>query len=186
MTLPTVKKLAVVAAAAASSVVTPHVARAQTSAPAAQAQPASGRMMALLIDAEGLPAADLQRAAAAAQKFIQEKMASEDRVALLISTAKGIDVRQDFTTDRDLLVKTAADLAYFPGTNPADATEEWATALSAALKILSQIEGKKMIVGITNVKSLPTEKLQDLIGAAIHANVAIYNVDASVYLPNRR
>jgi len=179
MTLPTAKKLAVVAAAAASSVITPHVARAQTSAPAAQAQPASGRMMALLIDAEGLPAADLQRAAAAAQKFIQEKMASEDRVALLISTTKGIDVRQDFTTDRDLLVKTAADLAYFPGTNPADPSDEWGTALTAAVKILGQIEGKKAVIGITNVKSLPTAKRQELIDAATRASVAIYMVDAS-------
>ncbi len=186
MTLPTAKKLAVVAAAAASSVVNPHVARAQTSSPAAQAQPASGRMMALLIDAEGLPAADLQRAAAAAQKFIQEKMASEDRVALLISTTNGIDVRQDFTNDRDLLVKTAADLAYFPGANPPDPSEEWGTALVATLKILARIEGKKAIIGISNVPQIPREKLQTLTDDAVRNQIAIYLVDTSAYLPNRR
>ena len=186
MTLPTVKKLAVVAAAAASSVVTPHVARAQPPAHAAQAQPTSGRMMALLIDAEGLPAADLQRAAAAAQKFIQEKMESQDRIALLISTTNGVDVRQDFTTDRDLLVKTASDLAYFPGTNPPDPSDEWGTALTASVKILGKIEGKKMIVGISNVQRIPSGKLRTLTDDATREKIAIYLVDTSAYLPNRR
>jgi VWFA-related protein len=178
MTPPTTKRLVrrlALAAAAATMLAVP-------AAPQAQPQPtANGRYIAILIDAAGLAVSDLQRAADAAARFVQVQMRANDQIALMVTNERGVSVRQDFTSDRDVLTKAAQDIVKVPDDVAVEvprSSERWTDVLGASLQMLGRLSGKKLLVSMgAGSPGLSPGQMSGLIDEAIKANVAVYQID---------
>jgi beta-lactamase regulating signal transducer with metallopeptidase domain len=187
MTSPTAKRLGrklVVAAAATAALAAPARSTQTADPPAqAQAQPASsGRFLVFIVDTAGLSPADLQRASDTATKFVQGQMRPDDHVALLVSTDRGVNVRQDFTSDRDLLTKAAQLIVSPPDssvTGVPRAPDRWVESLGKSVEMLGPIPGKKMVVYIAGeyTTSPSPDQVKGLINDAVRANVAFYLIN---------
>jgi len=138
------------------------------------------RMLVLYFDLGAMPAIDRARAIAAAQEFVQTKMQSGDLLAIM-TASDGVKVWQDFTDDRDRLLRTldqlTADSA--PESSAAVDVDQQLTRLHTAVNMLGPLQGRKALVYF----AAPTARaqsveLQPLIDAAIRANVAFYAVDS--------
>jgi beta-lactamase regulating signal transducer with metallopeptidase domain len=180
------RKLAVTAAAtalAAAPAPTQTAAAAPPDPGPAQEQvqtASSGRRLAILIDAAGLPQPDLQRSCDAAVRFIRERLRPEDQVAILVTNERTVGVQQDFTSDQNLLVKTVLLAAERETSSLVRSTpEQWAATVAASVKLLAPVEGKKALVYIgDSAPALSAEQIKPLIGDALGANVAFYIIDA--------
>src|SRR5215468_2088048 len=68
------------------------------------------RLMVMYFDMTAMPVPDQLRALSAAQKFLKTQMKPADLLAIMEFTSGAVKVLQDFTDDRDALMKTLADL----------------------------------------------------------------------------
>lgn len=191
MTHRTKLAVAAMAAVAAAQPARPQ-SQAQMQEPIpAQSQPqvaaATGRRLVLFFDTSML-STYLVRAIAAAQKFVEAQLKSEDQVAVMMA-APEIKVLQDFTGDHDLLRKAILQLNDVPvsGISESPASREAATVqsnlqlanLESVVRLLGPVAGKKALVyfGISTTGSGSEAQLQSTVNAAVRANVSFYPID---------
>ncbi len=163
------------------------------------------RLLALFFDLSGMPVADQIRARKAAQKFIRTQLTPSDMVAVM-SYATDLQVLQDFTSDRDQLLKvidglTAGDTGTANGSTGDDSesdtgaaytsddsefnifnTDRKLAALETAAKMLGRLSEKKALVyfasGMTRTGIDNQAQLRATVNAAVRGNVAFYPVDS--------
>jgi VWFA-related protein len=163
------------------------------------------RLIVMFFDLTSMQPEDLDRSVAAAQDFIKNKMQPADLVAL-VSLGNTLTVDQDFTTDKDALIK---EVGVYNGTegqgfalgatansNQVEDTTGYTAdeseyndmntdrelfALRAVAKSLEKITEKKSLLyfsgGIQRDGIENQASLRSAINAAVRANLAIYSVD---------
>jgi beta-lactamase regulating signal transducer with metallopeptidase domain len=141
----------------------------------------SGRLLLLFFDG-GLSADGRVRGAAAAGNFIEKQLRPDDRVAILAKSGGSVKVLEDFTEDRDVLLKTIRQIGEAPAEDAQTDTSSTLGMLETIVKMLGSLPGKKALIyitegGPTSAGSEPWQ-LQSTINAAIRANVAVYPIDA--------
>jgi VWFA-related protein len=163
------------------------------------------RLLVLFFDQAGMPVADQLRAQKAAVSFLQTRITQSDLVAIL-SYAADLKVLQDFTDDRDRLIKVVRGLAtgdtgMANGSTGDDSeadsgaaytqndsefnifnTDRQLAALESAARMLASLPEKKALVyfasGMSRTGIDNQAQLRATINAAIRSNVAFYPVDA--------
>lgn len=163
------------------------------------------RMIALYFDMGSMPVTDQLRAQTAALKFIGTQMHPSDMVAIF-SFSDRLHTVQDFTDDRDLLVKdiskmvigedqgfdesssddSTADVGSSFGEDDSEFnifnTDRQLAALQTAVQKLGALNEKKVLVYFASGLRLNgtdnQAQLQATTNAAIRANVLLYTVDA--------
>jgi VWFA-related protein len=164
------------------------------------------RLMVLYFDMGAMPPPDQLRAETAAVKYIRTQMTPADLMAVM-AFSDHLHVVQDFTDDRDLLLKkidklfvgddqgldptatnddSASDYGSAFGEDDAEFnifnTDRQLAALQTAVKMLGQLNEKKVLVYFASGLRLNgvdnQAQLQATTNAAIRANVAFYTVDA--------
>jgi VWFA-related protein len=126
----------------------------------------------------------LPRAAAAAEKFLQTQMQPRDLVALM-TFDDAITVVEDFTADRDALIQEVKKLAASGVAQSADdsVAERRPQDLLPLIRMVGVLKEKKLVMYFADAAPLRSNdsdtqaKLQDVIQAAIRANVAFYPID---------
>jgi len=164
------------------------------------------RLMALYFDMTAMPPQDQARALSAARKFIHEKMAGPDVMAVMQFEGAAVKVVQDFTSDKDsldaaLLKLIVGDAVGADGTfgDDSDAdtgtafgqddgefniftTDRQLAALETAVKMLGTLNEKKALIYFASGLRLNgidnQAQMRGTTNAAIRANVSIYTVDA--------
>ncbi len=164
------------------------------------------RLLAMFFDMTTMPQFDQIRAIENAEKFIREQMTSSDLVQIMNYGTK-LNVLQEFTDDRDLLLKTLKNLVVGEGSELAGAastsaaegddtgtftqddtefnifnTDRQLAAIEDAVKKLAAFPEKKAMIyfssGIPKNGIDNQSQLRAATAAAIRANVSIYSVDA--------
>jgi VWFA-related protein len=164
------------------------------------------RLMALFFDMTSMPIQDQMRAQDSAIKFIKTQITPSDLVAIM-TFAADVKVVEDFTDDRDQLIKDIKGLTVGEGQgfDVADAsdaaadtgaafsaddsefnifnTDRQLSALETAVKMLGSLPEKKALVyfasGMTRDSSGNNQaQLTATVNAAIKANVSFYPIDA--------
>lgn len=135
------------------------------------------RTLCMFFDLRSLNAQDLLRAQENAVIFIENKMTSNDAVAIMTYTT-GLNVIQDFTSDRDSLIATLRKIAIEPDGN-ADTNQKLA-AIENTVNILGALPAKKALLYFSggDLATSSRDQLQVTINAAARANVSIYPIDA--------
>src|SRR3954454_9563379 len=163
------------------------------------------RLMVMFFDMTSMPIADQVRAQAAAEKFVKTQMTKSDLMAVM-TFSSDIKVVEDFTDDRDQLLKDIKNLTIGEGqgfdiTN-ADAaasdaaaafnqddsefnifnTDRQLSALETAVKMLGSLNEKKALVyfasGLQHNGTDNQAQLQATVNAAIRSNVSFFPIDA--------
>jgi len=196
-------------AVASSSGPPPAIAKAQqitTRAPG-EIQYRDRRLMVFFFDLSSMPPTDQVRAGKAALKFIDQQMKPSDLVALMTFSTK-LEVKQDFTDNRDQLreaikelrIGEGSDLAGEASTGSEDEADNGAAfqadesefnifntdrklgALESAAKMLANLPEKKALIyfssGVGKTGMENQSQLQSTMNAAIRANVSFYPVDS--------
>jgi VWFA-related protein len=165
------------------------------------------RLLVMFFDLTSMPIQDQIRAQNAAQKFIKAQMQPSDLMAIM-TFSSNLDVKQDFTDDRDALQKTVKGLTIGEGSDlavdgstgadneedtgaayTADDTEfnifntdRKLAALESAARMLGSLSEKKALVyfasGVSKTGVENEAQLRATINAAIRNNVAFYPIDA--------
>jgi VWFA-related protein len=163
------------------------------------------RLMVLFFDMTSMPIQDQLHALDAAQKFVKTQITASDLVAIM-TFASDVKVVEDFTEDRDLLLKDIKHLVVGEGqgfdvTDASDAasdtgqaftqddtefaifnTDRQLSALETAVKMLASLNEKKALVyfssGLQRSGSDNQAQLQATVNAAIKSNVSFYPIDA--------
>jgi VWFA-related protein len=164
------------------------------------------RLMVMFFDMTSMPINDQIRAQESAIKFIKTQITPSDLVAIM-RFAADVKVVEDFTDDRDLLIKDIKGLTIGEGqgfdvadTSDAAAdtgaafsaddsefnifnTDRQLSALETAVKMLGALPEKKALVyfasGVTRDSNGNNQaQLTATVNAAIKANVAFYPIDA--------
>ena len=164
------------------------------------------RLLAMFFDMTTMPQFDQIRAIENAEKFVKTQMTSSDLVEILNYGTK-LNVLQDFTDDRDLLLGTLKNLIVGEGSELAGGaatagaegddsggftqddtefnifnTDRQLAAIEDAVKKLAAFPEKKAMIyfssGIPKNGIDNQSQLRAAVNAAIRANVAIYSVDA--------
>jgi VWFA-related protein len=163
------------------------------------------RLLVLFFDLAGMQVADQMRAQQGALKFLKTQMTGSDLMAVM-TYSTDLNVIQDFTDDRDGLIKVIRDLpvgetgmengstgddsegdtgaAYTPDANEFNIfnTDRKLAALETAVKMLGSLPEKKALVyfasGMSRTGIDNQAQLRATINAAIRTNVAFYPVDA--------
>jgi len=163
------------------------------------------RLITLYFDMGAMPPPDQLRAETAAVKFLKTQMSPADMVAIM-SFSDRLHVLQDFTDDRDLLLKTVdkmfiGEAQGFDEATSDDAssdtgsafgeddsefnifnTDRQLSALQTAVKMLGSLNEKKVLVYFASGLRLNgvdnQAQLQATTNAAIRANVAFWTIDA--------
>ena len=164
------------------------------------------RLLVLYFDLTSMPVGDQLRALKAAQKFVASEMRSSDLVAIMAYEGTSVEVKQDFTDNRESLERTIAKLVYedvlgydenandaaTPDTGSAwgqdDSeffifnTNRQLSALQTAVEMLAPISEKKSLVYFGSGMALNgldnQAQLSATEDAAIRANVSLFPVDA--------
>ncbi len=162
------------------------------------------RLLVLYFDWSSLPAADQVRAKEAAAKFVRDQMTPADLVSIVSFSSK-LNVDQDFTADKDLLLEwierfqtgVVSDLAADGDTDPdtsADAafaaddaefnvfnTDRKLSALEDTARRLSAMPEKKALIyfssGVSRTGAQNESQLRATVNAAVRANVSFYPID---------
>jgi VWFA-related protein len=162
------------------------------------------RLMVMFFDMTSMPLADQVRAQAAATKFVKTQMTKSDLMAIMTFSSE-IKVMEDFTDDRDRLLKDIKNLTIGEGqgfdvNNEDDAAQDTAaafsqddsefnifntdrqlSALETAAKMLAPLNEKKALVyfasGMQKNGTDNQAQLQATINAAIKSNVAFFPID---------
>jgi len=202
---PPVLKTRETESAPAPSPVKPVVASTITPARPGEVKYKDKRLLVLFFDLAGMPVADQVRAQQAALKFLNTQMTASDMVAVM-TYSTDLNVVQDFTSDRDLLVKvikgiTAGETGMEYGSTGDESEEDTGAAftqdesefnifntdrklvaLESAVKMLGGLPEKKALVyfasGMTRTGIDNQAQLRATVNAAIRSNVAFYTVDA--------
>jgi len=156
--------------------------------PAAQDRPTPApaapqkRLLTVYLDMSAIP--DAEKVAAAAQTFLNSRMQAEDLLAVVVRRNGAVQVRQDFTGDRDLVMRTIRQaLADTPAQSAASSTGEQLDGLRTIVDTLAPLPGKKLLIFFTGGASRDTSshqvQVQAVIDAAVRANVAIYAIEAA-------
>jgi VWFA-related protein len=163
------------------------------------------RLLVLFFDQAGMPVADQLRAQKAAVKFLTTSATQSDVVAVMTYSTT-LNVLQDFTEDRDKLVKviqglSIGDTGMSNGSTGDDSeadtgaaytqddsefnifnTDRKLAALEGAVKMLASLPEKKALVYFASGMTLNgmdnQAQLRATINAAVRGNVAFYPVDA--------
>jgi VWFA-related protein len=163
------------------------------------------RLLVMFFDQSGMPVADQLRAQQAALKFVSSQLTQSDLVAVM-TYSTDLSVLQDFTADRDLLVKTIkgipiGETGISNGSTGSDSesdtgsaytaddsefnifnTDRKLAALESAAKMLASLPEKKALVyfasGMSRTGIDNQAQLRATVNAAIRSNVAFYPVDA--------
>ena len=164
------------------------------------------RLMVLYFDMGAMPVPDQLRALSAGQKFIKVQMKPADLLAIMEYTGGAVKVLQDFTDDRDALMKSLADLIAGEGLgldeNAADEsaadtggafgqddgefnlfnTDRQLAALQTAVSMLGQLNEKKSLIYFSSglrLNGLNNQaQLRATLNTAIRANVSFWPIDA--------
>jgi VWFA-related protein len=179
-------------------------------APAAAAEPKpvidmhGRRLIAMLFDLSSMQPEEVQRSAASARDYIDKRLTPADMVAIAtLSTT--LQVVQEFTSDRDVLLQTIDRLSGVEGMGfeevaAADATDDTSSAFTAddseftlfntdrrlqALQALTEamapIEQKKSLIyfssGMTQTGLDNRVAIRTVIDRAVRSNVSIYTAD---------
>lgn len=163
------------------------------------------RLIVFFFDLTSMQPEDLDRSVEAARDFLHKKMAPADLVAL-VSLGGTLKVDQDFTADKDALIRAIGiyngteEQGFAPGATSTSNQVEDATgytpdeseyndintdrelfALRAVAKSLEKITEKKSLLyfsgGITRDGIENQASLRAAVNAAVRANLAIYSVD---------
>ncbi len=163
------------------------------------------RLLVLFFDQAGMPVADQLRAQQAAMKFLSSQITRSDLVAVM-TYSTDLSVLQDFTDDRDRLIKVIKTLSIGEtgmanGSTGADSegdtgaaytqddsefnifnTDRKLAALESAVRMLTSLPEKKALVyfasGMSRTGIDNQAQLRATINAAIRGNVSFYPVDA--------
>jgi VWFA-related protein len=163
------------------------------------------RLLVMFFDMTSMPIADQIRSQTAAENFIKNQMTKSDLIAIM-SFASDLKVIEDFTDDRDLLLKDIKSLIVGEGQGLAavngdeDASDDAAafnaddtefqifntdrqlSALETAVKMLGSLNEKKALVyfasGMQTNGTDNQAQLQSTVNAAIRSNVSFYPIDA--------
>ena len=165
------------------------------------------RLLVMFFDMTSMPIQDQIRAQTAAEKFLKTQMQAADLMAIM-TFASDLDVKQDFTDDKDALMKTIKGLTIGEGSDfavdgstgaddeadtgaayTADDTEfnifntdRKLSALESAARMLGGLPEKKALVyfasGVSKTGVENEAQLRATINAAIRNNVAFFPIDA--------
>jgi VWFA-related protein len=163
------------------------------------------RLLALYFDVTAMPVADQVRSFSAAEKFIRTQMTSSDLMAIMQFAGGAVKVMQDFTGDRNRLLRVVETLIVGEDEN-ADATQDASTAdtgaafgqddsefnvfntdrqlsaLQTAAKMLGTLNEKKSLIYFASGLRLNgidnQAQLHATINAAIRAGVSFWPIDA--------
>src|SRR5579883_998645 len=163
------------------------------------------RLMVLFFDMTSMPIQDQVRAQDAAKKFVQKQITPSDLVAIMTFNSD-VQVVEDFTDDRDQLLKDIHNLTIgegqgFDTSDSSDAasdsgaaytaddsefnifnTDRQLSALETAVKMLGSLNEKKALVyfasGMQRNGLDNQAQLTATINAALRANVSFYPIDA--------
>jgi VWFA-related protein len=164
------------------------------------------RLLALYFDMSGMGIPDQLRAFAAAEKFVRTQMTAADLVAVMTFAGGSVQVLQDFTGDRDRLLRildtmivgedetaaadsgdaSSADTGAAFGQNDAEFniffTDRQLSALQTAANMLGHLSEKKALVyfasGLRLNGTNNQAQLHSAVNAAIKAGVQFWPVDA--------
>src|ERR1051326_3670233 len=165
------------------------------------------RLLVMFFDMTSMPIQDQIRAQTAAQKFLKTQMQPSDLMAIM-TFASELQVKQDFTDDKDALQKVVKGLTIGEGSDfaadgstgadneedtgaayTADDTEfnifntdRKLSALESAARMLGGLPEKKALVyfasGVSKTGVDNEAQLRATINAAIRNNVSFYPIDA--------
>jgi len=141
-------------------------------------EPKSKRLLVLHFDLASLGDDPRVRSMAAAEKFVRTQMGPDDAVAVM-SFDGAVRVMQDFTGDKDVLLRTIRNLPAAAASPSSD--NPTLTGLETAVRMLAPLPEKKALIYFSVPAphgSGPDPQLQNLIQAAIRANVSFYPIDA--------
>jgi VWFA-related protein len=164
------------------------------------------RLLALYFDMSAMPPADQLRALDAADKFIRTQMTRADLMAIMAYEGGAVEVLQDFTEDRDRLLKVVETLVVGEDQNSGDTsndtsssdtgaafgqddsefnifnTDRQLAALQTAAKMLSHLNEKKALIYFASGMNLNgvnnQAQLHATINDAIRAGVSLWPIDA--------
>jgi VWFA-related protein len=164
------------------------------------------RLLGLYFDMSAMPIPDQLRALEAANKFIKTQMTKADTMAIMKYDAGAVRVLQDFTADRDQLLKVIGDLIIgeAQGLGETDADESAAdtgsafgqddgefnlfntdrqlAALQTAVKMLGNLnESKALVYFASGIRLNGVDnqaQMRATVNSAIRANVKLFPVDA--------
>ena len=163
------------------------------------------RLLALYFDLTAMPPPDQLRAYTAAQKFVRTQMTSSDLVAIMAFLNGSVQVMQDFTDDRERLLRvietlvvgedenavsnnddSTPDTGAAFGQNDAEFnvffTDRQLSALQTAASMLGHLNEKKALIyfasGLRLNGSNNQAQLTATINSAIRAGVSFWPVDA--------
>ena len=158
------------------------------------------RLLVLYFDMTAMPLEDQIRAQENALRFVRTEMTAADTVAVMSFTSQ-VKLLQEFTSDRDLIVKAIQSLMVGEGSDLADTPDDSATAYSADQTEFNIFNADRKLVALqSTIKSLgalPEKKglmyfssgftksgvdneaqMRATTNAAIRYNVALFPVDA--------
>ena len=187
------------------------VGRASAAVAAAPAAPAPSidmhgrRVIALFFDLSSMQPEEATRSAAAAREYVEKRLTPSDLVAI-VTLSTTLQVVQEFTSDRALLLQTIDRLSGVEGmgfeeTAAADATDDTATAFSAddaefalfntdrrlqaiqaLIEAMAPIEQKKSLIyfsgGMTQSGLDNRVAIRTVTDRAVRSNVSIYAADS--------
>jgi VWFA-related protein len=164
------------------------------------------RLMALYFDMSAMRPADQLRALAAAEKFIRTQMTTSDLISIMRYSGGAVDVLQDFTADRNLLLSILETLVVGEGQGSVESvddassadtgaafgqddsefnifnTDRQLSALQTAARMLGQLNEKKSLIYFASglrLNGVDNEaQLQATVDAAIRAGVSFWPIDA--------
>ena len=164
------------------------------------------RLLVIYFDMTAMPPPDQIRALDAAKKFIRTQMAQPDLLAMLMYEGGAVRVLEDFTDDRNKLLRalqtlivgeaqgfeqadddeSAADTGAAFGQDDTEFnifnTDRQLSALQTAANMLSQVTGKKSLIYFASglrLNGLDNQaQLHATINAALRANISFWPIDA--------
>jgi VWFA-related protein len=147
------------------------------------------RLIVMFFDLTSMQPEDLDRAIESAQEYVRTKMQPADLVAL-VSLGDSLNVDQDFTADKDALIREVAtyDDTLAAGFSSSDDseyadinTDRQLYSLRAIAKSLEKVNEKKSLLyfsgGISRDGIENEASLRSTINQAVRSNLAIYSVD---------
>ncbi len=162
------------------------------------------RVIAMFFDLSSMQPEDVLRSAASARDYIDKRLTPSDMIAL-VTLSTTLQVVQDFTADRDLLLQTIDRLSGVEGAGFAelatDVTDETSTAftaddaefalfntdrrlqaIQALIEAMAPIEQKKSLVyfsgGMTQSGLDNRVAIRTVTDRAVRSNVSIYTADS--------
>jgi VWFA-related protein len=194
-------------AASEAALLAPSAGRKDQPAPSLETRPLKDRrLIVLFFDLSSMQPDEIDRATAAAQNYVDKQMVAADLVSV-VSLGSGLNVNQDFTSDKALLKKALQTFNLGAGggfeegsTGTTEGTSETGgsftvddteynifntdrrlQALRSIADKLSAIEEKKSLIyfssGMDRTGIENQSQLRSATNAAVRANMAIYTMD---------